>query len=267
MNFDFLSEVTVDKCYEYKYSIGSLVTRMEEYHEMVDSFITAGFNKDECEFLFINNTHTNSTDAYQGINLLLDKAKGQYIIICHQDILINKDKRTNLDQQLAGLDRLDPKWAVCGNAGAAGPNYIVYHISYPNDVFKHKGNFPLKVSSLDENFLLVKNSARLALSSDLSGFHLYGTDLCLNAELRGYNSYAIAFNLIHKSYGNRDKNFYAIRKKLIHKYDRFFRARWIQSPSTVFHLSGSLLARLSANPVSLFIVRMINGLKKRRNGR
>ncbi len=240
---------------------------MHEYEEMVSSFKQAGFNSSECEFLYIDNSSQNYTDAYKGLNRFLHYAKGKYIIICHQDILLNKDRMENLDEKLGELDHLDPNWAACGNAGAAGPNYIVYHISYPNDVFKHKGSFPLKVSSLDENFLLVKSEARLAVSNDLQGFHLYGTDLVLNAELRGYTSYAIAFNLTHKSYGNKDKSFYDTRKKMISKYNHFFRNRWIQSPSTVFHLSGSILYWILANPISLFVVRMINGINKRKHGR
>ncbi|MHA4893632.1 hypothetical protein ACXZ1K_02680 [Pedobacter sp. PWIIR3] len=265
MDFSFLNQVENNCTYEFEYSIGTLTTKIEEYQEMVQSFIQAGFQTDDCEFLYIDNSTGNSVDAFEGLNILLERAKGKYVILCHQDLLINKDRRSDLDQHLKNLDDIDPNWAVCGNAGAAGPNYIVYHISYPNDVFKHKGTFPLKVSSLDENFILVKNSSRLALSNNLSGFHLYGTDLCLNAELRGFTSYAISFNLTHKSYGNRDESFYTIREKLINKYNHFFRNRWIQSPSTVFHLSGSYFGRLLANPISLFVVRMINGIKKRRN--
>ncbi|RZK26904.1 MAG: hypothetical protein EOO43_01390 [Flavobacterium sp.] len=267
MDFDFLKKIDPKETSKFRYSICTLVTKPQEYREMVSSFVDAGFNTEICEFLYLDNSLENNTEAYQGVNLFLSKANGKYIIICHQDILIDKDRIEDLDRHLKLLDEKDHNWGICGNAGAAGPNYIVYHISYPNDVFKHKGNFPVKVTSLDENFILIKNSARLAVSQDLSGFHLYGTDLCLNAEMRGCTSYAISFNLTHKSYGNRDGSFYSIRTKFIAKYNRFFRSRWIQSPSTVFHLSGSIIGRLLGNPLSLFFVRMINGVKKRKHGR
>jgi len=265
MKFDFLKKITTEEHFEFRYSICTLATRIPEYEEMVSSFLDAGFVSETCEFLYIDNSVRNNTDAYQGINLFLKHAKGKYIIVCHQDILINKDRVEDLDNRLSELDKIDKKWAICGNAGAAGPNHIVYHISYPDDIFKNKGRFPLKVSALDENFLVIKNTARLAQSDDLSGFHMYGSDLCLNAESRGFNSYVIAFNLTHKSYGNRDQSFYEIKKQLITKYNRFFRNRWIQTPSTVFFLSGSSFRWLYANPISLFIVRMINGVKKRRS--
>jgi hypothetical protein len=126
-----------------------------------------------------------------------------------------------------------------------------------------KGNLPLKVTALDENFLLIKNEAYLKVSNDIQGFHLYATDLVLQAELSGYSSFVIPFNLTHKSRGNRYASFYSIRKTLIQKYNHYFRPRWIQTNSTVFYLSGSLLRLLSGNAVFLFFVRMVNGIKKR----
>jgi hypothetical protein len=248
---------------EFAFSICTLVTRPGEYDEMISSFYHAGFTDKDCEFLYVDNSENNIADAFMGINWFLSHAKGEYIIICHQDILLNKDNRDALHIHLRTLDQIDPNWAICGNAGAAGPNYIVYHISYPNDVFKSKGSFPLKVSALDENFLLLKGSAMLSTSRDLKGFHLYATDLCLNAEMKGYTAYAIAFNLTHKSYGNVDISFHQARLLMIRKYNRFFRNRWIQTPSTVFFLSGSMLRFLFANPIFLFVTRMCNGLKKR----
>jgi hypothetical protein len=263
MNLNFLKKIECIENPTFAFSICTLVTKGSEYGEMVSSFHHAGFTNSDCEFLYVDNSEINIADAYTGINWFLSHAKGEYIIICHQDILLDKDNRTELNVHLRALDELDPNWAICGNAGAAGPNYIVYHISYPDDVFKSKGSFPLKVSALDENFLILKRSAMLSTSRDLRGFHLYATDLCLNADMKGYSAYAIAFNLTHKSYGNVDISFHQARQQIIRKYNRFFRNRWIQTPSTVFFLSGSMLWLLYANPIFLFVIRMRNGLKKR----
>jgi len=263
MEYEFLKKIEAAESPAFSYSVCTLVTRTEEYQEMASSFINAGFNQQDCEFLYIDNSVQNHADAYTGINWFLERAKGEYIIICHQDILIDKDTRADLENKLAELQQLDPQWAICGNAGAAGPNHIVYHISYPDSVFKNKGKFPLKVSALDENFLVIKRTAMLATSNDLSGFHLYAADLCLNADIRGFSSWVIAFNLTHKSYGNADHSFQQSRRQLIQKYNHVFRNRWIQTPSAVFLLSGSKLRWLYANPLALFTVRMFNGIKKR----
>lgn len=250
--------------YAFEFSVCTLVTRKKEYNDMLESFLSKGFSQDKCEFIYADNTEQNNFDAFSAINLFLKKARGKFIIICHQDVLINKDRYEDLVKCLVQLDNLDTNWGVCGNAGAAGPNHIVYHISYPDGTFMNKGKFPLKVTGLDENFLLVKNSANLKVSNNLNGFHLYATDLVLQAELNGFSSYVIPFNLTHKSRGNRDKDFFRIRNELISKYNKFFRSRWIQTNSTVFHLSGSFLGRLTGNALFLFFVRMWNGLQKRR---
>jgi hypothetical protein len=247
----------------YDFSICTLVTRKDEYHEMIESFQNSGFGTDLCEYIYADNTKTNTFDAYKAINLFLRQAKGKYIIICHQDVLINKDNINDLRARLAELDTKDPNWGICSNAGAAGPNNVVYHISYPDSGFMSKGKFPLKVAAVDENFILVKNNALLKVSNDLKGFHLYGTDLCLQAQLNGYSAYAVTFNLTHKSRGNIDENFYQIRKDLVNKYDSFFKGRWIQTNISTFYLSGSSFKFLWANPLALFIVRMFNGIKKK----
>ncbi|QEC51994.1 hypothetical protein EDD80_111112 [Anseongella ginsenosidimutans] len=261
--YSFLQEIGKEEHYSFRYSICTLVSKKDEYFEMVASFLEAGFNPASCEYLYIDNTHGNSYDAFAGLNCFLRKARGKYIILCHQDVLLNFDKRDALEQRLAELDALDPQWGLCGNAGAAGPNYIVYRISYPGGLTQSKGKFPEKVHSLDENFILVKNEAMLALSNNLRGFHLYGTDICLQAAMRGYNAYVVDFHLTHKSRGNPDGQFRSIRRALIKKYNTLFRSRWIQTTNTSFYLSGSRAGRMAGNGLFLFFSRMWHGLKKR----
>lgn len=40
--------------YKYKYSVCTLVTRKEQYMEMLDSFIKGGFTEDICEYLIVD---------------------------------------------------------------------------------------------------------------------------------------------------------------------------------------------------------------------
>ena len=253
------------KIYEFDYTIGTLVTDKREYEEMMDSFVKAGFGLDSCHYFYIDNSGENQFDAYSGLNMLLQQAQGEYVILCHQDILLSFDQRPELEHQIQQLREMDPNWAVAGNAGAAGPNHIVYKITYPDGTFMSKGNFPLLAQSLDENFLLLKNLQGLSFSADLTGFHLYGADICLQAVAKGYHSYVIDFNVLHKSRGNPDESFVICKKNLVKKYNHLFRDRWIQTTTTCFHLSGSLTGFVNNNALSLFCIRMWNGLKKRKN--
>jgi len=249
--------------YFYDFSICTLVTRLQEYEQMVASFVQAGFSPTTCEFLYADNTQANAFDAYSGLNTMLQQAKGKYVILCHQDILLEFHRREELEQRIEELHALDPTWAIAGNAGAAGPNHIVYKVSYPDGTFANKGKFPVKAQSLDEHFIVVKNGLGINLSADLNGFHLYGADICLQAEVKGYSSYVIDFHLLHKSRGNPNESFQQCEKNLIGKYSQFFRPRWIQTTTTLFYLPRDPANRSSYKGVSLFLIRMWNGLKKR----
>lgn len=254
--------------YKYQYAICTLVTNWDEYGRMLDSFIAAGFTTDESEYRYADNTNGNSFDAYKGINQFLQNADAKYIIICHQDILLKFDKRADLEHRLADLDRLDNNWAVVGNAGTNNLYLESMKITHADMVCVEKGVLPSKVRSLDENFLLVKRSANLALSRDLSGFHMYGTDICLVAECLGYTAYAIEFNLLHLSKGKMDDSFYDLSRKLERKYSLFFRSRYIKTTITRFYLSPNNVLRSFMN-ISLIksIVRLFYKLKYKSSGK
>ena len=90
------------------------------------------------------------------------------------------DGRVRLDQVIAELDALDPAWAVFGNAGGLPNGTIARRISdrWGQDDGRG-GQFPLRAVNLDENFMVARRDANLALSGDLGGYYLYGTDLVL----------------------------------------------------------------------------------------
>ena len=259
-------EIELDFDNEILYSICTLVTIKEEYQEMMSSFVEAGFDTSFCEFLYIDNTTHNKSEAYQGLNYFLQKAKGKYIILCHQDILICHDKIDRLEQCIADLDQLDPSWAIMANAGASGIKDIVYRLIEPNNVVKRRGHPIQKVTSVDENFILVKKSANLSLSNNLKGFHLYGTDLCIIANILGFNAYVVHFYLLHKSKGNVDTSFYILKNELQLKYQRALAGKFIQTTCTNFYLSSSnTLNALLNMKFTMFFVRNYISIKQKVN--
>ena len=233
--------VSSTKTFPYAFSICTLVTEKAQYERMLNSFEQAGFTQADCEFLFVDNSEGNQWDAYQGINRLLNAAQGHYILCCHQDILLDFDQRPTLEQALTTLEQRDPLWAVVGNAGGTTHlgQRLNIRITDPHGQNRHTGQLPARVLSLDENFLLLKNTANLGLSHDLHGFHHYGTDLCLQAAHRGLHCYVINFHLRHLSAGSRDHAFYASKKIFIKRYQQRFRARWLRLPCTPLFISGS----------------------------
>jgi hypothetical protein len=254
------------QAFPFKYSICTLVTNPDEYQEMLQSFVRAGFDPSFCEFLHIDNSKSNTFEAYSGLNKFLQEAQGKYIILCHQDILLNYDNLEVLEKRIEEIETMDPRWAIIGNAGAVGIKNKVYRISEGDGVFRKCGHPPAKVVSVDENFILVKKEANLALSGDLSGFHLYGTDLCIIASILGYNAYVVNFHLLHKSKGNADKSFFDIKKNLIKKYSRAFAPRFIETTMTKMVISSSsFLTKLLNTGFMLFWVRQYFKLKFRKD--
>lgn len=240
------ARLETNKPTQYRYSVCTLVTNIEEYGQMVQSFIDAGFTQDICEFRYIDNSSVNSFEAYKGLNLFLQNAQGEYIILCHQDILLNFHHIAQLEQQMQEITDLDPNWAILSNAGGIENDLYqraALNVAYPDGFYQRVGKLPQKVISVDENFILVKRSANLALSGDLKGFHLYGTDICLVAELLGYSAYAIDFKLLHKSYGTPNETYYKILEQLINKYRHFMRSRRIITTIADFYLSESDLRK------------------------
>lgn len=243
-----------------KYSIGSLVTNLEQYQAMRASFSALGFTPADCEFLYIDNTGTAQTDAYAGLNALLNAARGQIVILCHQDVRLIEDGRAALDNRLDALSARDPDWAVAGNAGGVSPGVLALRISDPHGRNVHVGELPERVTSLDENFIIVKRDARIGFSHDLTGFHFYGADLCLHAAQMGYSAYVIDFHLEHLSPGRKSDDFTACERAFHEKWARALSPRWLQTTCSLVRISGapggSLLNRYAAKPFSKIVRRL-----------
>lgn len=252
----FIKSIEQVEQFVYDYTICTLVTNLDEYQEMVTSFSDAGFTSDRCEFLYIDNCNKNTFDAFSGLNRFLREAKGRFIIMCHQDILLIDDDIKVLDERIKEMSLLDPQWAILGNSGGVNIKHRVMHITRRNGKRELESLLPIRVQSVDENFIVVRNDANLALSANLRGFHLYGVDLCLIADILGFNAYVIEFNLLHKSDGNADSHFYKQLNDFKIKYTHGLRDRFMSTTITRFYLSGSIIKNFLFNsPISLYFAR------------
>lgn len=260
-----------------KYSLCTLLTEKAQYIDALASFRAAGFVEPDCEFIYIDNTAANKYDAYAGVNQFLQKAQGDYIILCHQDLVLHADNRNKLDQLIDEITRLDKDWALLGNAGGTVPGQQAYHLTEftgDDEHYLHRGKFPAKAYSLDENFIIVRKSANLSVSHDLEGFHLYGTDLCLIARMLGYSAYVVDFHLWHLGGASvkapvtrgahATSTFDECKYNMINKYQRLFSPRFIQTTCTIFYVSGSKLKNIIFNTKHIFsFQKRINNLKSK----
>ena len=179
-----------------------------------------------------------------------------------------QDDRKKLDAALEDLDQLDPNWGVCGNGGGVYPGRLALRLTDPHGDDQFTERLPIKVRGLDENFLIVRRDANLAVSRDLHGFHLYGADLCIVAHFLGYSTYVIDFHLRHLSHGVKGPTFDPLRSAMIAKYGHSLRPQMVTTPSTtVFLGNGSFVSFILNSFVGQAIARRLGRFAARRRPR
>ena len=238
------------------FSICTMVNDWVEYKAHQQSWLRMGFGGRDCEFLISDNSSSNKLDGFQSSRLFLDQARGQYIIMAHSDSnpKVTKDKLLKLLQR---LEAFDPKWAVVGNAGAneMGPGILAHGLEMPNVLLKNGIKRYQLAHALDENLLIVKAEARLSLSYDLAGFHLYGVDLCDVARRLGRTCYVAPMRWYHGSHGTLDTPFY---QKVSEFESKMRNYRWPKiwaTNCTFLTVSRSPLARAWARAQACWLLR------------
>lgn len=211
------------------YSICTLMTNENQYRAMVESFIEAGFTTDRCEFIYADNRAGNKADGYRGLNRMIAAARGRYVVMTHQDVL-PIDPASQLDKVLAELTQKAPDWAVVGNAGY--DKRAAALLSRITDPFQFDTQLvdAARVASLDENFLIVRKEFPIGFSHDLTGFHLYGTDLVAQANLRGGSAWVVDFHVEHTGLGLINRTFLDCLEAVEAKYARVFKGRAVRTP-------------------------------------
>jgi hypothetical protein len=227
------------------FSVCTLVSDPAQHGSMRTSFTAGGFTDDRTEYLTLDNSGGNIWCAYSGITRLLEAARGRYAIFCHQDVRLLSDGLAVLAARLADLDRRAPDWALAGNAGMRADGRPALRITDPHGADQRSGPFPARVVSLDENFLVVRGDAGIRPSARLSGFHLYGTDLCLQARAAGRSAWVVDFHLRHLSAGRVDAGFLAQQEEFERQWGaRLGRSERIRTTCTTVTLRAGLASSL-----------------------
>ena len=254
---------------DVSYTIASLINDRVHYAAMLASFRAGGFMDADCEYLFIDNSLENRACAYRGLDAMLSAARGEAVILCHQDVRLLSDDRQTLDARLAGLSARDSDWALAGNAGAMAPGHLALRITDPHGADQNTAPLPARVMSLDENFIVVRRAARIGFSRNLSGFHFYGADICLNAAMAGYSAYVIDFHLAHLSAGNKSEAFFDAQEAFRKKWNAALSPRWMQTTCALVRLSGDragqMAGRVAARALAALHRRLVSSVGARRD--
>jgi hypothetical protein len=216
------------------FSVCTLVRDQAQYDRLLESFERFGFTAENSEFLAADNRAGNQFDGFSWHKHMWPRARGRYVIFCHEDVELVDRGYGDLLAAIEALEAADPDWLVAGIAGSPWrplDHTVTAQALHISDIFgtdRRRGQVPCRVESLDESFILMRRLKPVLNSYDLHGFHYYGADLCLQAELLGGRSYAIDFHLLHKGKARADETFAQIRNQFRQKYRRYF-------PGRIFH--------------------------------
>ncbi len=243
-------------------TLAVLATDPAQLAEMLESFRAAGFGSDDTRILIARNFGQNHFDGYSGIAAFIDEARGGYLVFAHQDVRAI-DPVERLEAALAALSRLDPGWALAGNAGYRGVARPVMRISDPWGEDQRLGPFPAKVETLDENLLILSLAAPVRPSPGLEGFHFYGTDLCLQAGLAGRAAYVVDWHVRHLSGGQRSAAWHASVAAIEAAYDGRLGTRVVATPTTLLFFGIFRVLR----PARMLLLRLSRRIERARRRR
>ena len=226
------------------FHICTIVNNAEQYWKMRASFAQAGFDEDHCRFSVFDNQASNRNECYSTFNRVMAETPEPYVIYCHQDILLDQGHgREELLAVMRELDQNYPDWAIFGNAGVTEEHQALRRLHDPFGTHFGEDTTPVRVCSLDENFLVVKTASNVRCSAELTGFHLYATDLCLQAARAGQACYVVSFHLTHLSKGRLDQSFYTARDNFQEQWSKRFRFRYVRTSCTIIFFSRNRAIR------------------------
>jgi hypothetical protein len=200
-------------------------------------FVSPPFREANDHQLLLQKDFPSAGLAY---NDSIRRAEHDLMVFMHQDLYLPKRWDERLLGIIARLEKTDSNWGVIGVYGIT-PRGTPAGYVYSNGLNRMLGSAgePAVVRSLDEVLLIVRKSRGLTFDPTLPHFHLYGTDICLQAAERGLKSYAISNLCFHNSNTVKrlDGNFWTCV--------RYMRRKWshrlpVRAPCITLESSGWL---------------------------
>jgi hypothetical protein len=136
-------------------------------------------------------------------NAGIARADAEVMVFAHQDVFLPAGWNKKLSHHIEKLTNHDPEWGVIGLYGVKDPGEGAGHV-YSTGLRRFVGrpfSDPIQINTLDEMLLIMRRTAGLRFDEKLPGFHLYGTDICMEARMRGMRNYVLPCFALHNSIG------------------------------------------------------------------
>ena len=152
--------------------------------------------------VILKRSFANAGAAY---NSALAEARGDLLIFVHQDVYLPPGWINVLEGWVSKASASDPTWGVLGVIGVNCDGKVYGHV-YSTGLGRTVGKSlesPVRVRSIDEMVIILRRDSGLHFDPDLPGYHLYGTDICLQSWQRGWPCLVIDNFCLHNSNGIR----------------------------------------------------------------
>jgi hypothetical protein len=165
---------------------------------------------------------TGFASAAAAYNDAIEKSTTDVLVFAHQDVYLPEGWASKLQDALETVSKQDPEWGVLGVWGLDATGQGVGDVFCTFAMRRLGGAFAgvMEVRTLDEVMLIVRKSSGLRFDEQMKGFHLYATDICLQARKRGMKCYAISAFCVHNTNG------YLMLPLEFWKYCLFIRKKW-----------------------------------------
>lgn len=132
-------------------------------------------------------------------NSALAEAKGGIIVFVHQDLWLPDGWDERFTSEFRALEKRC-RMGVAGCYGITADGLQAGHV-YSNGLKRELGSIgrPKEVVSLDEIILAFRKETGLKFDPFMPNFHLYGTDICLEASQRKLKCFAVSEICLHNS--------------------------------------------------------------------
>jgi hypothetical protein len=204
-------------------------------------WVAASLRDSGCEQIAIDNTG-NRWSAAQALNQGWERARGDLVVFCHQDVEFPPGWIHELREQIRRVEVLSRgEWGIAGTFGRRGRRDCG-HIEDKYGKRRAGDELPARVEILDEHCLVARRALPLRFDESLDGFHLYGADLCLEAIASGRANYAIDACVRHFGRGTKGDDYYRLRAQVERKWRRrrFTSTAWLRIPAKPYGPVGPL---------------------------
>jgi hypothetical protein len=212
-------------------------------------FLLCGLSRQNIDYdlILIDNKRSSYKSAAEAYNEGGAKAKGEYLMFVHQDVLLPcRNWLKEVENSLSTISNL----GVAGVAGMLQPTFIndfeisakyymlkrlnlikLWYYQYGRGNIFHGlkkkpwfGKFTSEVlptKTLDEVLLIIP--ARVFANSKFdettcNNWHLYGVDYSLTASKEARNVYVLPHSIVHLSIGNLNRAYFKTLARLIRKH-------------------------------------------------